>query len=223
MHIDMDAFFASVEQLDKPELRGRPVIVGGGKRGVVAAASYEARRYGIHSAMPASQAQRLCPHAVFVPHRMHRYKTLSALIIRVLRDFSPLVEQASVDEAYLDATGCMRLFGPPEQMAHTIRSAVYNAVGVTCSVGVAPVKFLAKIASEIHKPNGVFVLPPNAVSNFLAALPVARIPGVGKRFSNELHALGGAYSSRCTALSRTFLATPFRQRRHTPACLCTRH
>lgn len=190
MHIDMDAFFASVEQLDNPELRGKPVIVGGGKRGVVAAASYEARRYGVRSAMPSWQAQRLCPRGIFVKGRMHRYKEVSAKVMAVLGGFSPVVEQASVDEAYLDATGCERLFGPPEEMAQRIRVAVRQTTGLSCSVGVAPVKFLAKIASDVNKPDGLFVLPPEAVADFLAQLPVGSIPGVGKRFVDDLKALG---------------------------------
>ncbi|WP_267878610.1 DNA polymerase IV [Oleidesulfovibrio alaskensis] len=190
MHIDMDAFFASVEQLDNAALRGRPVVVGGGKRGVVAAASYEARRYGIRSAMPSGQARRLCPHAVFVKGRMHRYKEISAQVMQVLHEFSPLVEQASVDEAYLDATGSARLFGPPEEMARRIRAAVREAVSLTCSVGVAPVKFLAKIASDVNKPDGLFVLQPDEVAGFLAVLPVGDIPGVGRHFAGQLQALG---------------------------------
>jgi len=192
MHIDMDAFFASVEQLDDPSLRGRPVIVGGSsERGVVSAASYEARRYGVRSAMPTVTARRLCPHGVFVSGRRHRYAEVSRMVMAVLHDFSPVVEQASVDEAYLDATGLERLFGPVDEMAQRLKGRVREATGgLTCSVGLAPVKFLAKIASDVNKPDGVFILPPEDVAAFLATLPVGRIPGVGKRMLESLDLLG---------------------------------
>ena len=191
VHIDMDAFFASVEQLDDPELRGKPVVVGGGTRGVVSAASYEARKFGIHSAMPSGLARRLCPQAVFVPGRRHRYKELSAKVMEVLGNFSPLVEPASIDEAYVDATGLERLFGPIEDMGRAIKDAVREATGgLTCSVGAAPVKFLAKIASDINKPDGLYVLHPEEVGAFLERLPVGKIPGVGKEFLKQLEVLG---------------------------------
>lgn len=192
MHIDMDAFFASVEQLDDPSLRGRPVIVGGSsERGVVSAASYEARRYGVRSAMPTVTARRLCPHGVFVAGRRHRYAEVSRMVMAVLHDFSPVVEQASVDEAYLDATGLERLFGPVDEMALRLKGRVREVTGgLTCSVGLAPVKFLAKIASDVNKPDGVFILPPEDVAAFLATLPVGRIPGVGKRMLESLDLLG---------------------------------
>lgn len=191
MHVDMDAFFASIEQLDNPDLRGRPVIVGGGVRGVVSAASYEARKFGVHSAMPVGQARRLCPQGCFVPGRMARYKEISHQVQAALHDFSPLVEQASVDEAYLDVTGTEHLFGPVESLARQVKHAVTEATGgLTCSVGLAPVKFLAKIVSDLRKPDGLFILPPDEVSAFLHALPVAKIPGVGKTFESALSALG---------------------------------
>lgn len=192
MHIDMDAFFASVEQLDDPSLRGRPVIVGGSsERGVVSAASYEARRYGVRSAMPTVTARKLCPQGVFVAGRRHRYAEVSRMVMAVLHDFSPVVEQASVDEAYLDATGLERLFGPVDEMALRLKGRVYEVTGgLTCSVGLAPVKFLAKIASDVNKPDGVFILPPEDVAAFLATLPVGRIPGVGKRMLESLDLLG---------------------------------
>lgn len=190
MHIDMDAFFASVEQLDAPELRGKPVVVGGGARGVVSAASYEARAFGIHSAMPTWQAKRLCPDAVFVPGRMARYAEVSQHIMQILQQFSPTVEQASVDEAYLDASGLERLFGPVEVLAQAVKDAVKQGTQLNCSVGLAPVKFLAKIASDIHKPNGLTVLYPQDVPEFLRLLPVHKIPGVGKTFMKGLDSIG---------------------------------
>jgi len=191
MHIDMDAFYASVEQLDNPELRGKPVIVGGRERGVVSAASYEARKFGVHSAMPVGQARRLCPHGIFISGNRERYAECSQQALTALREFSPLVEQASIDEAYLDATGLERLFGPVEAMARSIKQAVREATGgLTCSVGVAPVKFLAKIASDINKPDGVFLLPHDAVEHFVRTLPVGTIPGVGKKFEATLAVLG---------------------------------
>jgi len=189
-HIDMDAFFASVEQLDHPEWRGKPLAVGDGPRSVVSAASYEIRAFGVHSAMPVLQAKKLCPHGLFVPVRMWRYKEFSRRVMAVLQRFSPLVEQASVDEAYLDATGLERLFGPPEEFAESLRAAVRQETGLTCSVGVAPVRFLAKIASDFHKPDGVTIIRPGDVRAFLNALPVQKIPGVGGRTLETLHALG---------------------------------
>ena len=187
----MDAFFASAEQLDDPSLRGKPVVVGQGARGVVAAASYEARTFGIHSAMPIGMARRLCPHAVFVPGRRQRYKELSQTVMTALGNFSPMVEPASIDEAYMDATGLERLFGPIEELGQAIKGAVREATGgLTCSVGAAPVKFLAKIASDINKPDGLFVLHPEAMPAFLDALPVGKIPGVGKHFLKDLEQIG---------------------------------
>ncbi len=190
MHIDMDAFFASVEQLDNPELRGKPVIVGGGARGVVCAASYEARRFGVRSAMPLKTARLLCPRAVLVPGRHGRYAEISRTILEILGRFSPLVEPASIDEAYLDASGLERLFGPPEALAAAVKQAVREGTDLTCSVGVAPVKFLAKIASEVNKPDGIFILRPEDAPAFLRALPVERLPGVGKSALAKLAALG---------------------------------
>ncbi len=181
MHIDMDAFYASIEQLDNPELKGKPVIVGGGDRGVVSAASYEARRFGVRSAVPIFQARRLCPQGVFVPVRMQRYKEVSRRIMEVLSRFSPLVEQASVDEAYLDASGLDAIFGPVRELGQSVKDAVFGECSLTCSVGLAPVKFLAKIASDMDKPDGLTVLEPQDLPALLAALPVSRIPGVGHK------------------------------------------
>jgi DNA polymerase-4 len=189
-HIDMDAFFASVEQLDHPEWRGKPLAVGEGLRSVVSAASYEIRAFGVHSAMPVRQAKKLCPHGLFVPVRMARYKEVSRRVMDVLQRFSPLVEQASVDEAYLDATGLERLFGEAEEFGEILRAAVREETGLTCSVGIAPVRFLAKIASDFHKPDGLTVIREADVRAFLDALPVQKIPGVGGKTLEILTKLG---------------------------------
>jgi len=190
LHLDMDAFFASVEQLDDPSLRGRPVIVGKGDRGVVSAASYEARVFGVRSAMPVVQARKLCPQGVFVGGRMSRYTEVSRQVMAVLGDFSPLVEQASVDEAYMDITGTRNLFGPPAELARSLQARVREVTGLSCSVGVAPVKFLAKIASDFRKPGGVTIVEPEDVEAFLKDLPVGKIPGVGGKTLPRLAALG---------------------------------
>lgn len=190
MHLDMDAFFASVEQADDPSLRGLPLIVGGGDRGVVSACSYEARAFGVRSAMPMVQAKRLCPQAVIKRGRMSRYSEISRQIMRVLENFSPVVEQASVDEAYLDVAGLERLYGPIEELAASVKTAVTEATGLNCSIGIAPVKFLAKVASDYRKPNGLFILRPEDVPAFLTELPVEKIPGVGAKAAARLRVLG---------------------------------
>ncbi len=196
LHVDMDAFFASVEVLDNPELKGKPVAVGGtSDRGVISAASYEIRKYGVRSAMPAVTARRLCPHGIFLPGRMGRYKELSHQVMDVLRTFSPVVEQASVDEAYLDATGLERLFGPVEQLCATLKAKVREVTGLTCSVGAAPVRFLAKIASDRDKPDGLFIIRPDEVAGFLETLPVGDIPGVGPRALETLRGLGVRFAA----------------------------
>ncbi|NDV19646.1 DNA polymerase IV [Pseudodesulfovibrio sp. JC047] len=187
LHIDMDAFFASVEQLDNPELRGQPVAVGGSsERGVVSAASYEVRAYGVHSAMSVVKARQLCPNIILVPGRMKRYKAVSRLAMGVLHEFSPTVEQTSVDEAYLDGTGLERLFGPIDEVARRIKTRMVEVTGLTCSVGAAPVRFLAKIASDVNKPDGIFIVHHQDVPTFLHTLPVQKIPGVGKKFVQRL-------------------------------------
>ena len=191
MHLDMDAFFASVEQLDHPEWRGKPVIVGGtGDRGVVCAASYEARRFGVHSAMPIVQARKLCPHGIYTSNTRGRYVELSRQVMAILTDFSPVIEKASIDEAYIDITGTEHLFGSPKELALTLKQRITDTVGLTCSIGIAPVKFLAKIASDINKPNGLFILEEKNVQPFLADMPVKKIPGVGKKFILKLNELG---------------------------------
>ncbi len=188
----MDAFFAAVEQRDDPGLRGKPVIVGGDpdSRGVVAAASYEARRYGIHSAMPSAEAKRRCPHAVFVTPRGRRYGEVSRQVMAILESYSPLVEQVSVDEAFVDVTGCERLFGPPEEIARQIQQRLRSELGLSASLGVAPNRFLAKLASERDKPGGLVVVRPDQVEEFLRDLPLSRVWGVGEVTAERLLRLG---------------------------------
>ncbi|SMC25838.1 DNA polymerase-4 [Desulfacinum hydrothermale DSM 13146] len=190
MHLDMDAFYASVEQQDFPELRGRPVVVGGGKRGVVSAASYEARRYGIHSAMPMFQALKKCPDLLVRPVRMRRYQEVSRMIMELLRTVSPLVEPLSIDEAFVDLTGTEALHGPPRKAAQRLKEKIRRKTGLTCSVGIAPNKLLAKIASDQNKPDGLTVIAPEQVESFLADFPVAKIPGIGPTTVEKLKALG---------------------------------
>lgn len=190
LHIDMDAFFASVEQLDNPELRGRPVAVGGtSDRSVVAAASYEVRKFGVRSAMSVVKARKLCPDIIMVPGRMSRYKEISRMAMGVLAEFSPTVEQASVDEAYLDGTGLERLFGPIDEVGRRIKARMREVTGLNCSVGAAPVRFLAKIASDMDKPDGLFIIHPHEVEGFLRDLPVKKIPGVGDKLLEILNRL----------------------------------
>lgn len=190
-HIDMDAFYASVEILDFPELAGVPLVVGGSSnRGVVAAASYEARKYGIHSAMPIFEARRRCPSIVIRPGRMRRYVELSQAAMNVLHGFSPLVEQISIDEAYIDLTGTARLFGSPLDAVRRIREGIAAATGLTCSVGLSGSKLVSKIASDFNKPDGVAVVPPGVTSTFLDALSVSKIPGVGGKGAEALSRFG---------------------------------
>ena len=191
LHIDMDAFFAAVEQRDHPELRGKPLVVGGRSgRGVVAAASYEARRYGIHSAMPMFMATKRCPDLIIVPARKGRYGDVSRTVMTILRRYSPVVEQVSIDEAYLDAAGCDQLFGPPATMARAIKTAIRQETRLTCSIGIAPLKFLAKIASDLDKPDGLTVIDVSQVADFIAGLPVEKVPGVGRQAREQLGRMG---------------------------------
>jgi DNA polymerase-4 len=190
LHVDMDAFFASVEVKKRPELRGRPVIVGGTQRGVVAAASYEARTYGVRSAMSMSQALRRCPGAVVLPPDRAAYTAASADVMAILRDITPLVEPLSLDEAFLDVTGAIRLHGRPGLIAALIRARVVERLGLTCSVGVASTKFVAKLASARCKPDGMLVVPQVRALEFLHPLPVTALWGVGARTAEPLHRLG---------------------------------
>jgi DNA polymerase-4 len=191
MHVDMDAFYASVEQRDVPELRGKPVIVGGGgRRGVVATCSYEARVFGVRSAMPGFKAQELCPQGVFVRPRMAHYVEVSRQIMQVFEQFSPTVEPLSLDEAFLDMTGAERLFGTPLQMAERMQQAIRDAVDLPASVGLAATKFVAKIASDINKPRGIAVCPAGQEREFLAPLKIERLWGVGPKSAERLRAAG---------------------------------
>jgi DNA polymerase-4 len=196
LHVDMDAFYASVEQRDRPELRGQPVLVGGGsgpdgaRRGVVAAASYEARPFGCRSAMPLAVALRVCPHAAVVPVRMSRYREVSRQVFAVFDEFSPLVEPLSIDEAFLDLSGTDLLLGQPPAAAARIKRRLREAVGLPASVGVAPNKFLAKLASELGKPDGLFEIPADRVQAILDPLPLERLWGVGAATLARFHRLG---------------------------------
>lgn len=181
LHVDMDAFFASVEIARRPHLRGRPVIVGGKERSVVLAATYEARAFGVHSAMPMARAMRMCPHAVVIPPDHRAYREVSSQVMAVLSDVTPLVEQISVDEAFLDVSGARRRLGPPTAIAERIRGEVRDRQGITCSVGVAANKFVAKLASTFAKPDGMLLVPRDSTVPFLRTLPVEALWGVGEQ------------------------------------------
>ena len=187
MHVDMDAFFASVEQLDHPEYKGHPVIVGGlSSRGVVATASYEARKFGVHSAMPISRAKKLCPQGIFVYPNMARYKEISHVIHKVMEEFTPLIEPLSLDEAFLDVTGITHKFTGPKALGRAIKNRVFEETGLIISAGLAPNKFLAKLASDLDKPDGLVVIPYGKECESLANLPIKRIWGVGPSTERRL-------------------------------------
>ncbi|MBI2001773.1 MAG: DNA polymerase IV [candidate division NC10 bacterium] len=195
IHLDMDAFYASVEQLDHPAYRGRPVVVGadpraGKGRGVVAACSYEARPFGIRSAMPISRAYRLCPKAIYVRPRMGRYAEMSDRIFAILRDYTDLVEPLSIDEAFLDVTASQRLFGPAEAIGRTLKARIRSELRLVASIGLAPNKFLAKVASDLGKPDGFVVVAPGKEREFLDPLPIFRLWGVGPKTEARLKRLG---------------------------------
>ena len=193
LHIDMDAFFVSVEQVRDPSLKGKPVIVGGdpnGGRGVVAAASYEARKYGIHSAQPVSKAKRLCPHAIFLRGSHGFYSEYSRRIFEILDHYSPLVEPMSLDEAYVDLTGCERLHGPTVETAVRIHDSIKSQVGINASIGMGTNKLMAKIASGMSKPNGFLRILPGHEAVFLAPLPIGRIPGIGPKSVEAFKQIG---------------------------------
>jgi DNA polymerase-4 len=190
LHVDMDAFYASVEQRDNPGLRGKPVVVGGGNRGVVAAASYESREFGIRSAMPMAEARRRCPDLVRVAPRMAHYQSVSREIFRVFNEFTPVVEGLSLDEAFLDVTSSRRLFGSGHNIAAAIKDRIRKRTGLTASVGLAPNKLVAKIASDLDKPDGLVIVTADNMHAVLDPLPVAVIPGIGKRTLARLRAIG---------------------------------
>jgi DNA polymerase-4 len=211
LHVDMDAFFASVEVVDRPELAGRPVVVGGSPegRGVVAAASYAARRYGVHSAMPMATALRLCSQAVVLPVRMGRYAAVSRRIREVFARYTPLVEPVSLDEAFLDVAGSERLFGAAEVMGRRIKAEICAELGLTASVGVAPNKLLAKLASDVDKPDGFVVVRPGEERAFLDPLPVERLWGVGRVGAKALQGLGIRTVGQLRALDPRALSAAF--------------
>ena len=191
-HIDLDAFFVSVEQALKPELRGKPVIVGGDpeRRGVVASASYEARSFCIHAGMPSSKARRLCPQAIFIRSHFSLYKDASAKFMKILGDFSPHIESLGLDEAYLDVTGCEELYGSPQKLALAIKERINEELKLTASVGIATCKVVAKITSDLCKPDGLLEIAPGGEQAFLNPLPIAKLPGVGKKTEQALKEMG---------------------------------
>jgi DNA polymerase-4 len=210
VHIDMDAFYASVEQRDNPELRGKPVIVAWkGNRSVVCAASYEARKFGVRSAMPAVRAERLCPDAIFIPPDFTRYRTVSRLTREIFKRHTDLVEPLSLDEAYLDVTENKTELPTATRVAITIREQIRQELNLTASAGVAPNKFLAKLASDWRKPDGLFVVQPEEVDSFLLPLPVSRLPGVGKVTEKRLEELGVKAVKDLQALDRSALENAF--------------
>lgn len=211
LHVDMDAYYASVEERDQPALKGRAVIVGGSadRRGVVCAANYEARRYGVHSAMAMATAIRKCPAAVVLPSRMSHYAAISRQIREIFQRFTPVIEPLALDEAFLDVEGCEGLFGPPPEIARQIRHAILEETQLIASVGVAPNKFLAKIASDIDKPDGLVVVEPDQVLDFLAPLPVSRLWGIGRRSEQSLHQVGIETIGQIRQLSPEILTERF--------------
>jgi DNA polymerase-4 len=191
-HMDLDAFFASCEQRDQPRYRGQPLVVGAlpGRRGVVAAASYEAREFGIHSAMPIAEAYRRCPHAVYLRPDMDKYRRVSRQVFGILDTITPLVEAASIDEAYLDISGLEKLVGPPETIGRLIKQRIHEQTGLTASVGIGPNRLIAKLGSEYRKPDGLTVVHPNQVADFLAPMPVANLRGLGRQTQKIFDRLG---------------------------------
>ena len=210
LHIDMDAFFAAVEQRDNPTLRHKPVIVAGNsKRSVVSTASYDARKFGIRSAMPVYKAKQRCADLIIVPGNMKKYRADSKKIMAILAGFSPLVEPVSIDEAFVDISGCGRLFGSPLEMGRTIKKKIESELSLTSSIGIAPIKFLAKIASDMNKPDGLTLITPAEAPRFLAALPIQKVPGVGQAAMKQMnilniHCLGDIQKFSLQLLSQKF-------------------
>lgn len=211
LHVDLDAFFVSVEQARNPALRGKPVIVGGrpGGRGVVACASYEARKFGVHAAMPLGAAHRRCPGAIFLPGDFHTYREYSSRFMEILADFTPDIEPGGLDEAYLDLTGFEPLYGPVRETALRIKSRIRNELGITASIGIASCKIVAKVASDRSKPNGLLEVPPGTERGFLAPLSVRDLPGVGQRTEKELKRIGVVTIGQLAALPPAFLRQKF--------------
>jgi DNA polymerase-4 len=211
LHVDMDAFFVSVEEIFDPSLKGKPVVVGGqpDQRGVVSAASYAARKFGVHSALPLRTAYKLCPQAIFLDGHPHWYREYSHRVFAILQRFSPVVEMASIDEAYLDLTGTQRLLGVPLKAAHALHDAVKRETGLNCSIGVAGSRLVAKVCSDQAKPNGVLWIVPGEEAQFLAPLDVRKIPGVGKVTEKRLNALGIRKVGDLARLEEAFLGSRF--------------
>jgi DNA polymerase-4 len=190
LHVDMDAFYASVAELDHPEYKGKALVVGAGTRGVVLSANYEARKFGIRAAMPVGRAKRMAPHAIFIAPEHHRYSEISERVMAIFQSYTPLVEPISLDEAFLDVTGSQKLFGSGREIATKIRAQVEKEEGITCSVGIAQSKFIAKLASQHCKPNGMLEIKPDRILEFLHPLPVRAIWGVGPKTAESLERLG---------------------------------
>lgn len=212
LHVDLDAFFASVEQLDFPEYRGKPVIVGGkpgDRRSVVSTCSYEARAYGVHSAMPTSKAYELCPKGIYVYGRMFRYHEKSCEVMDVFNEFSPDVQQMSIDEAFIDISGTERLFGPPLDAARALKKRVLEKTGLTVSAGIASNKYIAKIASGMSKPDGLYYVPPGGEEKFMRSLPLEKIWGAGTKTRERLHSAGFFTSESIYKASLSLLKSIF--------------
>jgi DNA polymerase-4 len=207
-HVDLDAFFASVEQRDQPDYRGKPVVVGAlpGNRGVVAAASYEARKYGIHSAMPISEASRRCPDAVYLRPDMNKYATASKQIFAALTAITPAIEKASIDEAYLDISGLQKVHGSPKQIGLKIKQCIANATGLGASVGIGPNRLIAKLGSDYRKPDGLTIVPPERVTEFLAPMPIGNLRGAGPQAQKKFAAMSITTIGQLLTVDHSLLA-----------------
>ncbi len=220
-HVDMDCFFVAVERLKNPDLIGKPVVVGGNPegRGVISSASYEAREFGIHSAMPAARAKKLCPHLVFVRPGFSDYDSYSRKVRKILEEYTPLVEMASIDEAYLDLSGTGRLFGNPYQLAHTIRMHIYEELSLVASFGVGMNKLIAKIASDYGKPDAITYIKPGYEADFLAPMKIRKLPGIGPQTGKKLRQMGINSIGELAAYQEDKLSRAFREKKHTRVML----